>query len=401
MSRLPRPTRETHQARIAGLLESAGAAGCAGLLLVDALNQYWASGYNVDRDASNWERPCALLLPLSGKPVFVLNEICAPHARLAVELGWCWVEEMHFYLEHPPVQPGLPTIHDWSRLVRSVLAARDLEGKRLACDNPTFCRHWLGRDADAVDLLDASRWVRRTRMIKDEVEIATLRAAAALTDEAMADLRASIRPGAVAMEIAWAVQTRLFTAAAQRYPDARVEGKVLAFTGLDTACVNAPYGFAGRRIVAGDSVITVIILSLNGYSAENERTFLVGQDSAEKRAYFEVAVEAQAAGRAAGVAGNAIRDIDAAALAVIERAGMGQFVHHRTGHGIGLSGHEPPGDMAFNDERLEPGMLFTVEPGIYVPGIGGFRHSDTILIGDHPESLTRFGRGLDDCTIAG
>ena len=400
MPQLARPTRDTHRARLAGLMRHAEAGGCAGIILVDSLNQYWASGYNVDRDASNWERPCALIVPLAGEPAFVLNEICEPHARLAVELGWSWVEEMHFYAEHPPQEARIPTIHDWGRLLRRVLASRGLEGERLACDNPAFCRHWMGRESDAAELLDASRWARQARMVKDEVEIATIRAAAALTDDAMGHLRDLIRPGVVAMVAAWEVQRRLFSDAAERYPEARVEGKVLAFTGLDTACVNAPYGFAGRRVAPGDSVITVVILSLNGYAAENERTFLVGRCPPDKLAYFETAVDAQSAGRAAAVVGNAIRDIDAAALAVIERAGMGRFVHHRTGHGIGLSGHEPPGDMAFNDDRLESGMLFTVEPGIYVPDVGGFRHSDTVLIGERPESLTGFGRGLEDCRVA-
>ena len=83
MAELARPTRATHEARLASLLRRAEETGCVGLILVDSLNQYWASGYNVDRDASNWERPCALIVPLRGEPVFVLNEICEPHARLA------------------------------------------------------------------------------------------------------------------------------------------------------------------------------------------------------------------------------------------------------------------------------------------------------------------------------
>lgn len=400
MASLPLPNRDTHQARLSRLLQQADEAGCAGLILVDSLNQFWASGYNVDRDASGWERPCALIVPLAGDPVFVLNEICEPHARLAVEIGWCWVDDMHFYLEHPNSGAQLPTINEWGSLLRKALRSRGLEGKRLACDSPSFCCHWMADDANAADLLDASTWIRKARMVKDAVEIATLRSAAELTDDAMASFLRLIRPGNVAMGMAWEVQKELFTAAAERFPDARVEGKVLASTGLDTVCVNAPYGFAGHRFAAGDSVITIVILSLNGYSAENERTFIVGDCPSEKAGYFDAMAEAQAAGRTAAMAGNFICDIEAAAQAVIERAGMHRFVHHRAGHGIGLSGHEPPGDMAFNRDRLETGMLFTVEPGIYVPGLGGFRHSDTVLIGDQPETLTRFGRSLEDCTVA-
>ncbi|MGH2615526.1 MAG: M24 family metallopeptidase [Thermomicrobiales bacterium] len=399
MATLPKPDRAGHLARLAGPLRQAEEAGCAGLVLVDSLNQYWASGYNVDRDASGWERPCALIVPLSGEPVFVLNEICEPHAKLAIDLGWCWVTDLRFYVERPRPEAEAVTIQEWGSLMRDALRDRALDGARLACDSPAFCRHWLGDQASAVDLVDASGWVRAARMVKDEAELVTLRRACELTDGAMAEFATLIRPGEVAMEVAWEVQKNLFTAAARAFPDARVEGKVLASTGLDTACVNAPYGFAGRRFAAGDSVITIVILSLNGYAAENERTFFVAECPPAKRPYFETAVAAQAAGRAAAVAGNAIRDIDRAAQAVIDAAGMGAFSRHRTGHGIGLSGHEPPGDMAFNTNPLESGMTFTVEPGIYVPGVGGFRHSDTVLIDTEPVSLTAVGRGLEACVL--
>lgn len=399
MAALPTPDRQDHLARLQRPLQQAAAAGCSGLILVDSLNQYWASGYNVDRDASSWERPCALIVPLHGEPAFVLNEICQPHAELAVELGWCWVPDIRFYVERP--RPGVKavTIQQWGAVLRSALRDRGLNGARLACDNPAFCRHWLGDEAAEVELVDASAWVRQARMVKDTAELETLRAASVLTDNAMVELTELIRPSRVAMEVAWDVQRNLFTAAARQFPEARVEGKVLASTGLDTCCVNAPYGFAGRRFAAGDSVITIVILSLNGYAAENERTFFVGNCPEEKRTYFETAIAAQAAGRAAAVTGNAIRDIDAAAQEVIDRAGLGQFTNHRTGHGIGLSGHEPPGDMAFNEHPLAAGMTFTVEPGLYVPGLGGFRHSDTVLIDSQPRSLTEFGRGLDACVV--
>jgi Xaa-Pro aminopeptidase len=399
MGALPKPDRQVFLARLRDPLRRAEAVGCAGIILVDPLNQYWASGYNVDRDASSWERPCALIMALHGDPLFVLNEICEPHARLAVDLGWCWVPEMRFYVERPRPHGKAGTIKQWGTLLRGALRARDLDGARLACDNPAFCRHWLGDEADAVELVDASRSIQQARMVKDEAELTTLRRASELTDDAMVEFTEQIRPGRVAMEVAWHVQKNLFTAAARRFPEARVEGKVLASTGVDTCCVNAPYGFAGRHFSAGDSVITIVILSLNGYAAENERTFFVGSCPPHKREFFETMIAAQAAGRAAAVTGNAIRDIDLAAQEVIDRAGMGHLTHHRTGHGIGLSGHEPPGDMAYNEQSLEPGMAFTVEPGLYVPGLGGFRHSDTVLIDTQPVSLTEFGRDLDACVV--
>lgn len=394
---LRRPDQASLRARVDTLLHQAQSADCAAVVLVDPLNQYWASGYNVDRDASVWERPCALILPLDGEPAFVLNEICEPHAQLSIDLGWCWVSDCQYYLERPSLNDDVATIQEWGKLVAAVLHSRKLDNQQIACDDPDFFRARMTNESSKVSIIDASSWTRDARMVKDHVEIDTLRAAAQLTDDAMSDFRHVIQPGRVAMHAAWEIQHRLFVQASERYPDARVEGKVLAFTGLDSVCVNAPYGFAGRRFRSGDSVITVVILSLNGYSAENERTFFVDGCSDEQRQYFDVAVAAQEAGRLAAVERNPISAIDAAARSVIESADLGGFIKHRTGHGIGLSGHEPPSDMAFNATLQQSGMLFSVEPGLYVPGVGGFRHSDTVLVGKQPESLTQFGRTIDAC----
>mgnify|MGYP000131465534 CR=1 FL=1 len=121
---------------------------------------------------------------------------------------------------------------------------------------------------------------------------------------------------------------------------------------------------------------------LDGYCSDVSRTFSVGEPSERAVEVHAVVAEAQAAGRAAATVGTRCEDVDAACRRVITDAGYGEFFIHRTGHGIGMDGHEAP-YLAIGETRvLEAGMTVSVEPGIYREGEGGFRHSDTVLITD-------------------
>jgi Xaa-Pro dipeptidase len=132
---------------------------------------------------------------------------------------------------------------------------------------------------------------------------------------------------------------------------------------------------------------------LDGYIADITRTFAIGQAEGEMRAIYEVVRQANAAGRAAVRPGISAQEVDRAARRVIEDAGYGERFFHRTGHGLGLETHEPPYIVEGNEQPLVPGMVFTVEPGVYVPGVGGVRIEDDVVITeDGAESLTTFPR---------
>ncbi len=100
------------------------------------------------------------------------------------------------------------------------------------------------------------------------------------------------------------------------------------------------------------------------------------------------------------VTGNALASVDAAALAVIETAGYGPNVIHRTGHGIGIAGHEFPDDMAFNPRPLMANEVYSAEPGLYIYGLGGFRHDDTVIVGAEPEVVTKAPKDLASQTVS-
>lgn len=166
-----------------------------------------------------------------------------------------------------------------------------------------------------------------------------------------------------------------------------------------------PHGLpSGHRLQAGETFILSLGGAVGGRYAESERTFFLGEPDVDQRRYFEADHEAQAVGTAAIRPGAVCRDVNEACLSVIRDAGLGGHIRHRQGHGIGLNFHEPPWLEDGDSTPLVPGMVVSSEPGVYVPGHGGYRISDTVLVTDDDEfpgheRLTSYPRDLSDVVI--
>lgn len=135
-----------------------------------------------------------------------------------------------------------------------------------------------------------------------------------------------------------------------------------------------------RKLQAGDLLVVDWGATYDGYISDLTRTFAVGEVDEEYRKIHEIVQEANAAGRAAARPGVPCANVDKAARDVIEKSGYGTYFTHRTGHGIGMEGHEEPYMRGDNMQLLEPGMAFTVEPGIYLPNRNGVRIEDNVVI---------------------
>lgn len=174
--------------------------------------------------------------------------------------------------------------------------------------------------------------------------------------------------------------------------------------GLVYAGPNAarPHGLpSARRLQAGDTFILSLGAAAASRFVESERTFVLGEPSAEQQRYFAVAAQAQEIGTEAMIAGRSCAEVNRICLDVIRDAGMGQYLRHRQGHGIGIQQHEAPWVEDGDPTVLEPGMVLSSEPGIYVPGHGGYRISDTVLVtATGPERLTQYPRTLEENVIA-
>ena len=135
-----------------------------------------------------------------------------------------------------------------------------------------------------------------------------------------------------------------------------------------------------RKLQGGDLLVVDWGATVDGYISDLTRTFAVGEVEPEFKKIAEIVLRANQAGRAAGRPGVACANVDKAARAVIEQAGYGKYFTHRTGHGIGMEGHEEPYMRGDNMQMLYPGMAYTVEPGIYLPERGGVRIEDNVVV---------------------
>lgn len=163
-----------------------------------------------------------------------------------------------------------------------------------------------------------------------------------------------------------------------------------------------PHGMpTGNPVKRGESIILSLGCRVGGRAAESERTLFIGEPSKEQEAHYAVAYEAQRMATAALIAGHTCASADNLALKFIRDSGMDDYLLHRVGHGMGIMFHEAPWVEGGDDTILEPGMITSSEPAIFVHGFAGYRIADTVLIAEEgPDSMTHYPRKLEDVVIA-
>jgi Xaa-Pro aminopeptidase len=224
--------------------------------------------------------------------------------------------------------------------------------------------------------VDASGLVERLRAIKEPAELAAIRRAAALTDAALAEGLAALRPGVTERELAWQLESFM----RQNGADG-LAFDVSVASGPHTALPHARP--TDRPIQAGEPVWIDMGARVDGYCADLTRAFCLGPAEARLVEIHGLVCEALAttvAGLRPGLGG---READALARDVIEQAGYGEAFGHSLGHGVGLAVHEQPSLSRRSEDVLAPGMVVTIEPGIYLPGWGGVRVEDLAIVTEH------------------
>src|ERR1700757_5045477 len=224
-----------------------------------------------------------------------------------------------------------------------------------------------------VTLKDAPAVVERARMIKDEDEIRRIRAAVELGARLFDRAVEVLRPGVKEVEVAAEMEL-----AARRGGAEEMSFPTIIVSGARSAL---PHGRAsGYPIKPGGFVVCDFGVILAGYCSDQTRTVWVGGVSDDARQAYEAVREAQQAAIDAVRPGIAIGEVDAAARKVLRKAGLGRYFTHSTGHGVGLEIHEAPRVAAGQDEILKPGMVITIEPGVYFPGKWGIRIEDMVAV---------------------
>ena len=222
-------------------------------------------------------------------------------------------------------------------------------------------------------LLGSQGWVERLRTVKDTSELALLERASRGLAPTVLSLKEEIRPGVSERSLAAELDHRL-----RRNGYEKPSFETIVASGPRAAL---PHGRpTDRRIEAGDLVVVDFGGVLEGYASDVTRTYCVGEPSPDAARIYQVVRSAQQAAIDSVRPGIEAQEVDRAARQVIESAGFGEFFGHGTGHGIGLEIHESPWISPGRTDRLEPGMVFTIEPGIYLPGRGGVRLEDDVLV---------------------
>jgi len=325
------------------------------------------------------ERPTVAFVPAEGPLAVVLPELEAPAARPHLppdaRLFTYTDEEGH---EHAFYRAAEALRIEGQPLAVEYLAMRLLEARRIEQAFP------------GSPLLATEPWLPELRMVKDEAEIAHMRRAAEMAEMALQRLldKRAIRPGRTELEVAAELQIALLRQGSQ--------GE--AFSPIVVAGPNSasPHASPSDRAMAeGDLVIIDWGALHQGYRSDITRTFVLGTPTPEMEAMHDAVLAANQAGRLAARPKMPTQEVDRIARRAITLAGYGQFFIHRTGHGLGLETHEPPYIVEGNLTLLQAGMTFTVEPGVYVPGLGGVRIEDDVLVAeDGSETLTTMDRGL-------
>lgn len=277
--------------------------------------------------------------------------------------------------------------------VTAALESLKLSGKTLGVDGQTmrfYEQEWIGQAMPSLKLKGVELDLLRIRAIKTPEELELMQRAMNISERALDSLLSDLRPEMTEKEIAKALNDLQFAYGAED----------LAFDTLIQTGPNSsnPHGNTTDRALDFDEFLLIDFgCKVGGYYSDITRTFVLGDPTPEMQRIYDTVKAANEAAIAAAGPGVAAGLVDRAARRVIEEAGYGPYFTHRTGHGLGMDGQRSMPQIAGNiTYLLEPGMTFTIEPGIYLPGVGGVRIEDNVLITDSGlEVMTHFRKSLE------
>jgi Xaa-Pro dipeptidase len=362
--------RQLRVERLQAKLKESGI-DCA--VLVPGPNLFYLTGLSMHLS----ERITVALIPADGPARMVLPMLEKPQAEGKIEI------DAEFF----PWQDGEGPDSAFKNAVDSL----SLDGKTLGVEFQNMRvleQSQIRKHAPNAKFSKLEETLGLLRIIKDDEEISKMRRAVQLTEEVLEAMIRQMHEGMTEAECALIYQLEALNAGCGG----------LSFTPIVASGPNggSPHVIPGdRKLQRGDMVTIDAGVFYQSYPGDITRNLAVGELDAELEKIHQIVEESNAAGRLAAKPGIACQEVDRAARKVIDDAGYGEYFIHRTGHGLGLEVHEPPYMTEGNEQILEPGMTFTVEPGIYVPEIGGARVEDDMLITkDGAESLTQSPRSL-------
>ena len=330
-------------------------------------------------DFHQMERPLAVIVPRDGTPVAVVPNLeMSSFTPLAFPGSiFDWRDEAGYMGAFQSAGAALPQLRAGARI--------GVEGQRMR----VFDLLALQQVLPGATFIDAHAEISAMRLCKTPQEIALQREAIRRSESALEATLQEIRIGMTETVIEGLLLRNLFAHGCDG----------LSFTPIvaagDNAANSHAHARADYRIKRGDALLFDFGGTHQGYSADITRTFFIGEVSDFDRAFYETVLAANTRGREVSRAGLTASDIDDAVQKVLEGSQFASFIRHKTGHGLGLDVHEAPQIMRGNKQKLEPGMVFTIEPGLYREGEAGVRIEDDVVVTETGiDCLTSFPREL-------
>ena len=380
-----RISSEEYRRRLESLQASVAEAGLD-LFIISAFDSlYYLTGAGFEP----LERPFFLLIRPRQAPILLVPKLEQEHMKKALHIR---EQDIRTYWEYP-APPG----RGWPDALHHLIG----QAKQIGVE-PTLPQEIAGEIKGCT--IRVVPLIERLRLIKSDTEIALIRRAARYADLGVHRLLAASYPGATVAE--GFVETRLVMS--------RIIREVDDWEPLTTKVVMATW--AAPRSAMPHSIpalndrlregphVALVLSRVSGYAAESERTYFTARPSREIRKAFAAMTEARRVALGMIRPGVPCSEVDAAVNDYLRKEGYSGEDRrlHRTGHGIGLGNHEAPWIAEGSEERLAENMVISVEPGIYLPGVGGVRHSDTVLVTkDGHEILTCFPQALSSLVISG
>lgn len=324
------------------------------------------------------ERPVILIIPVSGQPVFIFPEFEKEKVtRSPVEL------QLFPYQEDP---------QKWPKIIYNALMSLRLIKRSIAVSPLSFRFleiHLMQTEGAQLNFISASEIFKEMHIRKDQNEISAIQKAVVIAENALLDTIPFIERGKTEKEIANQLFINLLVHGSE--PD-------LPFDPIVASGPNSadPHALPGeRRLEKGDLLIIDWGARCDGYVSDITRTFVINDAQDQLQVIFDIVLQANQKARQRVAPGIPASQVDATARDFINAAGYGEQFIHRTGHGIGLREHEEPFISSTDKTELAEGMVFTIEPGIYLSGLGGVRIEDDVAVtSDGVKTLTQLPRDL-------
>ncbi len=345
------------------------------VMLFPSANLYYMTGF----ETSASERLLLAVIPMDGEPFFIAPKLFEGQIRKEASIKEIivWNDEENPY-----------------HILRSVLEEKNLTDSRVAVDDTMWAEQLLhiSQTITKLSFTQLGQLINSIREIKSQVEIDLIKKSSSIVDDVIEEMKKIIKPGMTEIEVAALMEYEMRKRGSEGPAFETIVGS--GFNGA------LPHYNAGERVIkSGEFVVLDFGATYKGYCSDTTRTLCVGEPTDKMEEVYNIVKKAQEIGIKTAKPGIKAKEIDKAVRSYIEQKGYGEYFTHRTGHGLGLQVHEEPYISGISETVLQPGMVFSIEPGIYLEGEFGVRIEDIVVVTE--EGCERMNKTSKDLTVIG